>query len=272
MLGQASKDENGTYKNGKSGDQTGVEVYDRSWYSRPWNVVVRLNDSEKREKVAMAMEMACANDLIGYDQNQRNSILTQSRALGYNLSKIANACECDCSSLVSVCCMYAGINENKLFIDNNCATTSTLRNRLKATNEVTILTDSKYLVNDCYLLRGDILLYEGHHVAINLNNGSQSSNDTQTANNQQSSVSYRAKVTTDSQNLKVRSAPNGSDTGRRAERGNTYTITKESDGWGYISELSGWSSLQYLSKVSNSQTSNTNNSSANYVVGKTYTL
>ena len=35
------------------------------------------------------------------------------------------------------------------------------------------LTDSKYLTSDKYLLPGDVLLYEGHHVAMNLDYGSE---------------------------------------------------------------------------------------------------
>ena len=34
-----------------------------------------------------------------------------------------------------------------------------------------ILTDNKYLTSDKYLLAGDVLLYEGHHTAINLDDG-----------------------------------------------------------------------------------------------------
>ena len=182
MIGQASKDENGTYKNGKSGDQTKVEVYIRTWYNRPWSHVIRFNDATMREKVAICMEHSCNNNLIGYDQNQRNTLLTQARKVGYDPAKVTVACETDCSADVSLCCMYAGIPESVLYKDGNSCTTSNLRSRLLSTGKVTVLTDSKYRTGDSYLLRGDILLYEGHHVAVNLTNGSKTTSSTPVTN------------------------------------------------------------------------------------------
>lgn len=171
-IGHASGDERGKLSGGTAGDQTGREVYTRAWYNRPWNVILRATDGAIREKIATAMEAACANDLIGYDQNQRNTLLTQARKVGYDPGKVTAACECDCSSLVSVCCMYAGVAESALYVSNNCATTSTLKSRLLATGKFTALTSNNYLTSANYLLRGDILLYEGNHTAVNLEAGS----------------------------------------------------------------------------------------------------
>ena len=36
--------ENGKYKGGNAGDQTGTEVCIRVWYNRPWNYVIRCKD------------------------------------------------------------------------------------------------------------------------------------------------------------------------------------------------------------------------------------
>lgn len=171
MIGQASKDEKGKYSAGISGDQTKSEVYARTWYNRPWNCIVRAKDSSVRYKIAEAMEKACANDKIGYDQNQRNTLLTLARKVNYDPAKVTTPCETDCSALTSVCCMYAGISENYLYRNGNSCTTSTLRNALLASGMFEVLTDSKYRTSDKYLLRGDILLYEGHHVAVNLTDG-----------------------------------------------------------------------------------------------------
>ena len=71
-IAHASIDENGKAKGGKAGDQTGKEVCIRTWYSKPWNCVIRFHDPDMREKVAIAMENAAKNNNIGYDQNQRN--------------------------------------------------------------------------------------------------------------------------------------------------------------------------------------------------------
>lgn len=78
-IGHATKDENGKYKNGISGDQTKVEVYIREWYNRPWSHIIRAKDKDMREKLAKDMEYSCNNDLLGYDQNQRNSALVLAR-------------------------------------------------------------------------------------------------------------------------------------------------------------------------------------------------
>ena len=171
-IAHASKDERNKYKNGKAGDQTRVEVYIRSWYSKPWQYVIRFKDASIREKVAKAMELACKNELIGYDQNQRNSLLTKARIVGYDPSKVTSACETDCSALVTLACIYAGIAESSLVVSGNSATTSTLRNRLIKTGRVEVFSSSKYTKSDDYLLRGDILLKEGSHVVVAIENGS----------------------------------------------------------------------------------------------------
>lgn len=173
-IAHASHDENGKYKGGKAGDQTGSEVYIRTWYNRPWNYVIRCKDANMREKIAYAMERACANNKIGYDQNQRNTLLSYARKVGYDPGKVTTACETDCSALVTLACIYAGVKESALYIGGNSATTTTIRSRLMNTGKFETLTASKYLSSSEYLLRGDILLYEGHHVAVAIDNGSKS--------------------------------------------------------------------------------------------------
>lgn len=165
-IAHASIDENGKAKGGKAGDQTGKEVCIRTWYSKPWNCVIRFHDPDMREKVAIAMENAAKNNKIGYDQNQRNTLLNAVRRLGYDPRNATSPVETDCSALVTVACIYAGIAEDALVKGGNCATTSTLKSRLKATGEVTIFTAKEYTRDTEKLLRGDILLAEGHHVAV----------------------------------------------------------------------------------------------------------
>lgn len=177
MIGHASQDENCKLKNGKAGDQTGKEVCVRNWFNRPWNVILICKDPVMREKIAAAMQAACENNLIGYDQNQRNSLLTYSRPVGYNPALVNTKCECDCSSLVSICCMYAGISESVLFKSNNCCTTSTLRKALVGTGLFEEHVESKYINSEDYLPRGAILLYECHHVAVCLTNGKYATNN-----------------------------------------------------------------------------------------------
>lgn len=165
-IAHASKDENNGIKGGKAGDQTGKEVCERSWYSRPWNCVIRFHDPDMREKVAIAMENAAKNEYIGYDQNQRNGLLNAVRKLDYDPRFVTSPTETDCSALVTVACIHAGIAEDALVKGGNCATTSTLKPRLKATGEVTVFTSKDYTRDTDKLLRGDILLAEGSHVAV----------------------------------------------------------------------------------------------------------
>ena len=165
-IAHASIDERGSIRGGQAGDQTGKEVCIRSWYNKPWNVVIRFHDPDMREKVAIAMENAAKNDNIGYDQNQRNTLLNAVRKYGYDPKNASSKVETDCSALVTVACIYAGIAEDALVKGGNCATTSTLKSRLKATGEVTIFTSRDYTRDTDKLLRGDILLSEGHHVAV----------------------------------------------------------------------------------------------------------
>lgn len=172
-IGHASSDENKKLKGGKAGDQNKQEVYIRSWYNRPWNAVIRPKTKAMANKIAECMELACNNDLIGYDQNQRNTLLTEARKVGYNPSKVNVPCETDCSALVSLCCIYAGVPEAVLFKGGNSSVTSNLKARLGSTGLFELLTDKSCTATDKRLKRGDILLYEGHHVAVALDDGAE---------------------------------------------------------------------------------------------------
>jgi len=164
-IGQASRDERGRYSGGIAGDQDGREVAIREWYSRPWNKVLRCKDVAKAEKIAVAMEKACKNDYIGYDQNQRTTLYSLCKANGWNIEDIKTPCETDCSALVAVCVNAAGVNISGDIYTGNEA------KALLQTGEFELLSAPKYLMTDEYLKRGDILLYEFHHTAIALQDG-----------------------------------------------------------------------------------------------------
>ena len=187
MIAHASQDEKGGTTGATPGDNNNKEVVTRSWYSKPWNYIIRCTDANMRERIAQAMEAAANNNNIGYSQPHRNDLLNSCRKYNYNPANATIPCDCDCSSLVSVACMYAGIPENQLYISGNCCTTSNIRSRLMATGKFTTYTDSKYLTSDQYLYRGDILLKEPGHVAVNITDGA---NATQTQ--QQATVTNKA--------------------------------------------------------------------------------
>lgn len=170
-IAHASIDENGRARNGKAGDQTQREVCIRDWYSKPWQYVIRFKDPKKRELIAQAMEKAARNDHIGYDQNQRNTALAQARPVGYDPGRITKDCETDCSALVALCCMYAGVDEKYLYLSGNSCTTRNLRTQLEKTGLVEVFSDYFHVHTSDKLIRGDILLKEGSHVAVTVQSG-----------------------------------------------------------------------------------------------------
>ena len=107
IVGSARIDENGNLKNGKAGDQTDGEVSTQNYYThkKGW-YVMRAKSVTHANALAVAMKQACDNNKIGYDQNERNGVITQLKKYG-SLSKIATNTECDCSSLVRACIMLA---------------------------------------------------------------------------------------------------------------------------------------------------------------------
>ena len=177
-IGHASIDENGKAYNGTAGDQTAKEVCTRTWYNKSWDVVLRCTDATMAEKMAVACEQACANNKIGYDQYQRNTLYAQAQKVNFDLSKITTACECDCSSLMCVCAIAAGISPSGLYSGGNMRTTRNMRDAFKATGKFEVLTDTKYLTSDEYLKRGDIIVNEGSHTVMVLSNGSKATTST----------------------------------------------------------------------------------------------
>ena len=165
-IGHASLDENKAIKGGAAGDQTGKEVCTRSWYNKPWTSVIRPNKAATAEMIATAMEQACANDNIGYDQSQRTTLYARAKEVNWDLSKITSKCECDCSSLVAVCVNAAGIGVSKSIYTGN------EKAALKATGAFTIYTDAKHTGGSDYLKRGDILLGSGHTAVVLSDGGS----------------------------------------------------------------------------------------------------
>lgn len=163
-VGSARIDENGKAYSGKAGDQTGKEVSKQKFYvhSKGWRVF-RAKDRNAALKIAEAMEAACANKYIGYDQWQRNTLYTQAEKYGFDISKVKTDCETDCSALVRVCCAWAGI----MGIPAEFRTGNMPR-YLLGTGDFIELKGSKYTGQSTYLGKGDILVTKtsGHTVVV----------------------------------------------------------------------------------------------------------
>lgn len=159
MVGSARS----SFGNTSPGDQAGgKEVSTQAWYlhSKGW-YVYRAKDPAAREKIAEAMEKACANDAIGYSQPTRNSLYNDIKGKGFDPSKTSKKVNTDCSALVRVCCAYAGIKLDDFV-------TSSEGTRLLASGKFDRLTDDKYCKKPDYLMRGDILCTrtKGHTVVV----------------------------------------------------------------------------------------------------------
>ena len=167
-IGHASSDENKKIKNGAAGDQTEKEVCIRDWYlhKKGW-VVLRCKDPDKREGIATAMERACQNPDIGYDQWQRDSLFNNVKDKGFDPSKTTKKVETDCSALVRVCIAYA-FGED---VAGNIRTVDEPATLVK-TGLFEKLTADKFCASSDYLLRGDILCTPvSGHTAVVLDDG-----------------------------------------------------------------------------------------------------
>lgn len=162
-IGHASLDERSKSTGGVAGDQNAKEVVIRNWYKSTWHSVLRPKTENLAEKSAKAMENACNNPKIGYDQTGRNTLYKQAVSVGLDLSKIVTACECDCSSLIHVCVLAGGAN---ITYGSNGMTTRNMVQKLLATGDYELLVEDKYLNSDEYLKRGDILVKSGHTVMV----------------------------------------------------------------------------------------------------------
>ena len=171
-IGHASISENNT-AHGQAGDSTGREVCIRADFSitnMAPTVVLRPKSQTLAEASALACETGCANDNIGYSQNGRNTLYTHASAVGYDLSKVTTKCNTDCSAFMTVCAIAGGANIN---YGSNAPTTTNMRTRFKQSGQYTVLTDLKHLSTTDYLKRGDILVHEGKHTVMVLENGNQ---------------------------------------------------------------------------------------------------
>lgn len=156
-IGHASISENkDNGRNGKAqaGDQTGKEVCIRSFYVKPWKYLLRCKDTLKAETMAQACESICQNAHVGYDQSQRLTLHNELVKIGYDYSKLSVDCECDCSSLMTVCAEIAGINIP--YTNGNAPVTANMVKIFQKTGYFDVITEG--INEECNLLRGDILV------------------------------------------------------------------------------------------------------------------
>ncbi len=236
-IAQASHDERGQYRGGIAGNQAD-ELNIKNWYNRPWDVVFRPKSAVFGDNIATVAEMLVRNRNIGYDQSERTSLYDACSRINWNLSLLNTLppCECDCSSFVAVVLRFLGVAIPRT------VTTMTMPAALTSTGLFDRLTEAQYTKSGGRLRRGDILLNTAHHVAIAVDNG-------------QAPISPYAGVVTVSDYLNVRTGPgignpivkvNGSPFA--LPPGIVISICEEVNGWGRLSNISGWVSLKYIHK------------------------
>ena len=159
IIGNARISEYGTV-NGTKGDQTGREVMTQTWATGgKWEYVIRPKSEADAKKIAAAMEAACKNNNIGYSQADRLSLYNIVSKNGWKIDK-AGKCNCDCSSLVSVCVNAAGIKvASTMYTGNELSV-------LKNTGKFTVYTAANYTKAEGMLRTGDVLLRQGHTAIV----------------------------------------------------------------------------------------------------------
>jgi len=201
MISNCGKDERGKYAGGKAGDQTGQEYCLRPWYNRPWGYVLRHPNEKVREELAKVARAAARNDHIGYNQAKRMTYYIQLKTVGWRPSKIKVNCESDCSASTSANVIAVGyrLHRKELQRLRPDMTTGNIRPALRKAG-FKVLTDDRFTKSSEYLMPGDILLCEGHHVAINVSWGKEVRN---------LAVSAKSKKSNKRRTLDKRSAEKG---------------------------------------------------------------
>lgn len=180
-IAHASIDERGKAKGGTAGDSTKKEVCIRTWYNKPWDYVLRIINEKVRVQFANNMIDIANNNNVGYDQNQRNTLLTQAIKVDFDFAKITVKCECDCSSMITIAYLAAvykvlGKQEYErqkavLVVGGNCATTSTLKTRFTKLGAVQVLYSKTYVAGTSKAVFGDIYNKAGSHVVAYIDDG-----------------------------------------------------------------------------------------------------
>lgn len=153
----ASISEQGTI-NGKKGDQTGREVYERNYYDFGQTLYFRPSDPSDASYIVAIARRIANNKRVGYGQSDRRSIYTALKNNGWQSAKLDTYCNTDCS-------MYVAVVVNCLYEAEICAPdtyTGNLETRLYNSGIFSKGKITKYYKPQA----GDIVLAPGKHVVI----------------------------------------------------------------------------------------------------------
>lgn len=150
--------------NAKAGDQTGKEVCVRSWYEKPWNIMLRYPDKSISQKASATAVKLAKSNLVGYDQSERNTLYKALKKYNFDVDayiKSGEKTETDCSAFIyAVFACFIPVMRS----DDNAPVTSTMRSLYNKWGFV-VHTGAGYLSGN-NLLNGDILVNENSHTAM----------------------------------------------------------------------------------------------------------
>ena len=270
IIGSARHNENGTYATGIPGDQTGTEVSTQEYYThkKGWRILRPISILDAKN-IADDMYVACENPMVGYSQNDNQSLYKNVKSLNYNILLLKTPSNTDCARLVRVCVLYAGIPVEDFYTGDMADKLLKTKRFIEVTNKIALPSGLK---------RGDILVTKTKgHTVVCLTNGdgstpdysqlnsstSSTENKADTANkneslnkenstsnnvsNQISKFPYKVKILT---NLNVRKGPGTAYPIVTIVKTNeVYTIIAENGKWGKLKSGAGWISLNYTKKL-----------------------
>lgn len=154
-------DENGKYRGGKAGDQTGHEWEIIDYYvpSYGWSYHFKWKDEELGKQFAELAKQSANNNNIGYCQDHRSTFEKQLKSSKWLPKDINVKCEADCSSGVIGLIHAIGYLNKITELKNFKATyTGNLYKYLKESTYFELTYDKHYL--------GEINLTPNHHINI----------------------------------------------------------------------------------------------------------
>lgn len=171
LFAWASIGENGKAVGGKKGDQTGKEVRVGNYYNFGQNVVIRFRDKKWGRKMAKVAKYFTTSNIVGYNQNDRESFYDECAIRGWNFKIIQKdiingkfpKCNTDCSALCATC-INVVLGEGKV----PCFTTHTMIKWTIGRNPSLFGYIPMSDIENVGWQKGDMPLKAGKHVIINV--------------------------------------------------------------------------------------------------------
>ena len=247
----ASIDERGGISGGQAGDQTGREVYCRTWYSHPWYLVLRYPDRELGKKAAQLAKKLANSNLVGYSQSARNTLYAELKKNKFDVdkyiaSKVKTSTDCSAFMFAVWCCVLP-----KMRADGNAPATSYMEAAFTRAG-FKVYKDATYISNDKLLLTGDVLVKPGSHTAMAISDGSNAKSSVPKEEEKKPTKPKKTpfQVTITAEALNIRKGPGIENKICGVVKGNTkHTIIEVKDNWGKLKSLKGWISLKYTKEV-----------------------